>query len=84
MERAFTALLRQDGATAATAHRVLATLRSALNAAVRERLITDNPARYLKLPPGQRPHAVVWTPRRVREWRRTGNRPATSAGNPTR
>jgi site-specific recombinase XerD len=64
LDRAFTALLRQDGVTVATAHRVLATLRSALNAAVREKLISDNPVRYLKLPPGQRPHAVVWTPRR--------------------
>ena len=78
LDRAFTALLRQDGVTAATAHRVLATLRSALNAAVREELIGDNPARYLKLPPGQRPHAVVWTPRRVKEWKRTGVRPARS------
>jgi hypothetical protein len=42
---------RPSGVTVATAHRVLATLRSALNAAVREKLIGDSPARYLKLPP---------------------------------
>jgi hypothetical protein len=43
LDRAFTALLRHDGVSAATACRVLATLRSALNAAVREKLIADNP-----------------------------------------
>ena len=51
------------------------TLRSALNAAAREKLITDNPARYLQVPAGRRPHAVIWTRRRVREWQRTGDRP---------
>jgi hypothetical protein len=49
LERAFTTLLRKDGVTAATAHRVLATLRSALNAAVREKLMTDNPAERRRL-----------------------------------
>jgi hypothetical protein len=78
LDRAFTALLRQDGVTVATAHRVLATLRSALNTAVREKLIGDSPARYLQLPPARRPHAVVWTPRRVKEWKRTGVRPAVA------
>jgi integrase len=82
LDRAFTALLRRDGVTAATAHRVLATLRSALNAAVREKLIADNPGRYLKLPPARRPHAVVWTPRRVKEWRRTSVRPAVAVWTP--
>jgi len=68
--------------TAATAHRVLATLRSALNAAAREKLIADNPGRYLKLPPARRPHAVVWTPRRVKERRRTSVRPAVAVWTP--
>ena len=56
--------LFDDGMTAVTARRLFSTLRSALNAAVRERLISDNPARYLKLPKGRRPFAVVWTRRR--------------------
>lgn len=34
----------------ALARRVHATLRSALNAAVLERLLTDNPARYVQPP----------------------------------
>lgn|SRR5512146_1968300 len=48
------------------ARRLFSTLRTALNAAAREGLIPDNPARYVKLPRGARPHAVVWTKRRVR------------------
>jgi integrase len=82
LDRAFTALLRQDGVTVATAHRVLATLRSALNTAARENLIADKPVRYLELPPARRPHAVVWTPRRVKEWKRTGVRPAVAVWTP--
>jgi integrase len=74
--------LFDEGMTAATARRLFSTLRSALNAAVRERLIPDNPARYLKPPKGRRPFAVVWTKRRVREWRRTGERPVVAVWTP--
>ena len=74
--------LFDEGMTAATARRLFSTLRSALNAAVRERLIRDNPARYLKLPKGRRPFAVVWTKRRVQEWRRTGERPVVAVWTP--
>ena len=74
--------LFEEGMTPATARRLFSTLRSALNAAVRERLIPDNPARYLKLPRGRRPFAVVWTPRRVGEWKRTGIRPAVAVWTP--
>jgi hypothetical protein len=74
--------LFDEGMTAATARRLFSTLRSALNAAVRERLIRDNPARYLKLPEGRRPFAVVWTKRRVQEWRRTGERPVVAVWTP--
>ncbi|MGH3164918.1 MAG: tyrosine-type recombinase/integrase [Trebonia sp.] len=74
--------LFSEGMTAATARRLLSTLRSGLNAAVRERLIPDNPSRYLKLPKGRRPFAVVWTKRRVQEWRRTGERPVVAVWTP--
>lgn len=47
--------------TPATLRRIYATIHTALNAAIRERLIADNPARYLELPPAPRPHTVVWT-----------------------
>lgn len=39
---------------AATLQRVRATLRAALNAAIREGLIGDNPARRIELPPATR------------------------------
>jgi integrase len=74
--------LFDEGMTAATARRLFSTLRSALNAAVRERLIADNPARYVKLPRGHRPLAVVWTKRRVQQWRRTGERPVVAVWTP--
>lgn len=70
LERLFTAMV-EDGVSDATVRRVYCTIRSALNAAVRERLISDNPARYLQVPAGRRPHAVIWTSRRVKHWRRT-------------
>jgi hypothetical protein len=49
-------LLSGDPLTAATVHRVHATLRAALNAAIREALIKDNPAFDVALPQPQRPH----------------------------
>ena len=45
--------------TPATLKRIHATIRAALDAALRERLIGDNPARYVELPPARRPHAVL-------------------------
>jgi hypothetical protein len=58
----------------ATLHRICATLRGALNAAIRNDLITDNPARRIELPSRPRPHAVVWTPERVEQWQQRGVR----------
>ena len=54
-----------DPIAASTPQRVRATLRAALNAAIREGLITDNPARRVELVNPRRPHAVVWTEPRV-------------------
>jgi len=62
----------------ATIARVLATLRSALSAAVREGLITVNPA---AAGGGARPttaHAVVWTPPREHAWRSLRQRPSVA------
>jgi sigma-70-like protein len=79
----FTAIIRQHQAlgtplSAATLTRVRATLRAALNAAIRRGLITDNPAARAELPRARRPRAVVWTPYRVGQWRRSGERPAVA------
>ncbi len=52
----------------ATRQRVRATLRSALNDAIREGLIIVNPAALVKLPAGKRPKALFWTDERVERW----------------
>ncbi len=63
---------------ASTLHRIRATLRVALNAAMRHGLIEANPARNLELPPTSRPKAVVWTQPRVAHWRATGEHPTVA------
>ena len=60
---------------ASTVDRVRATLRSALNAAVREGLIAANPLAQVRLDKPVRPHPVIWTDERVEAWRRDGTRP---------
>jgi hypothetical protein len=64
--------------SAATMTRIRCTLRAALNAAMREGLITANPARLVDLPPPPRPHPVVWTAPREAAWRESGARPAVA------
>jgi integrase len=76
----FTAIIRGDAAlrrpvSAATLHRIHATLRAALNAAVRAGLIAVNPGRWPELPAAARPRPLVWTPARVELWQREGWRP---------
>ncbi|MEV2279450.1 tyrosine-type recombinase/integrase [Nocardiopsis sp. NPDC049922] len=67
-----------DRLSPATVQRVRATLRAALNAAVRERLLSSNPARGLRLDSGQAARPVVWTDQAVAEWRHGGVRPAVA------
>jgi integrase len=59
-------------------HRVLATLRKALNDAVRKhnKIIPGNPATGVELPSAQRPKARIWTPRAIAHWKTTGQRPS--------
>jgi integrase len=59
---------------AATVDRIRATMRSALNAAVREGLLPACPMAYVKVARPVRPHPVVWTDERVTAWRRGGTR----------
>jgi integrase len=61
--------------TPTTLAHIRTTLRAALNSAIREGLIRDNPARQVELPSRRRAHALVWTPGRVADWRATGIRP---------
>jgi hypothetical protein len=52
----------------ATMHRIHATLRKALNDAIRKaRLIDTNPALFVELPTAKTPRALVWTGERVAE-----------------
>ncbi|MEV6040744.1 site-specific integrase [Nonomuraea sp. NPDC052116] len=62
----------------ATVVRIHATLRTALNAAVRTRLIPLNPANGAELPRPRRPHPVVWTVGRTARWQQAGERPAVA------
>jgi integrase len=64
--------------SAASLARIRATLRCALNAAMRRGLVTANPATMIELPPQVRPHPVVWTPGRVAAWKATGERPVVA------
>jgi len=61
--------------TPSTLAHIRTTLRAALNAAVRDGVIADNPARHVELPRNPRPRPVVWTSARVAAWRATGARP---------
>lgn len=68
--------------SACTLHHVRTTLRAALNAAVREGVITSNPAARLELPTRERPYAVVWTQPRVAAWQATGDHPVVAVWTP--
>jgi integrase len=77
----FTAIARDETALghpvgAATLHRIHATLRAALNGAVRAGLIASNPGRWPELPKAARPRPQVWTPALADRWQREGWRPA--------
>ncbi|MFF8742480.1 hypothetical protein [Streptomyces californicus] len=50
---------------AATQQRIRATLRSALNSAISNQMLTFNPASHVELAPGKRPKALLWTPEQV-------------------
>ncbi|MCP2342037.1 tyrosine-type recombinase/integrase [Actinomadura rupiterrae] len=55
---------------AATKQRIRATLRSALNKAIKERRIEVNVAALVELPSGKAPKALVWTEARIAQWRK--------------
>ena len=60
----------------ASRQRIFGTLRSALNAAVKRRRIASNPCAHVDLDSAPRPKALVWTDRRVQQWRQNGRRPS--------
>ncbi|HLJ98317.1 MAG TPA: tyrosine-type recombinase/integrase [Streptosporangiaceae bacterium] len=80
VQHMFTSVIRGEAAlgrpvSAATLRRIHATLRAALNAAVRAGLIASNPGRWPELPPAARPRPQVWTPALAERWEREGWRP---------
>ena len=77
------AAARSQPLAASTLTRIHATLRAALNAAIRAGHLSANPASRAELPdPARRPRAVIWTTARIRDWRQTGNRPPVAVWTP--
>jgi integrase len=73
----FTGIIRGEAAlgypvSAATLRRIHATLRAALNGAVRAGLISVNPGRWPELPKAARARPQVWTPALTERWQRDG------------
>ena len=62
--------------------RLRATLRTALSAAGRAGLVERNAAHDVELPPGRRPHPLVWTASRTRAWRDDRVRPPVAVWTP--
>ncbi|NUS74957.1 MAG: tyrosine-type recombinase/integrase [Streptomyces sp.] len=59
----------------ATRHAIRRTLRTALNKAISEQLITFNAAAHVELGSGARPKGLLWTAERVARWQETGEKP---------
>ncbi len=80
VQQMFSAIIRGEAAlgrpvSAATLRRIHATLRAALNAAVRAGLLISNPGRWPELPAAVRPRPQVWTPALTERWQQEGWRP---------
>lgn len=75
VQAAFDAMSRIGRGSGPLSASTLTRARTALNAAVRADLLPTNPARGVELPTPDKPHPVVWTPARIRQWQETGQRP---------
>jgi site-specific recombinase XerD len=62
--------------SSATVQRVRACLRTALNDAIREGLMSSNPASNVKLPKTQQSRPLVWTEERVTEYTTSHHKPS--------
>lgn len=60
----------------ATRQAIRRTLRTALNAAIAQQMITFNAATHVELDAAARPTGLLWTPERVARWRETGEIPS--------
>lgn len=61
--------------SASSVNRVRAVLRSALSEARRQGMVGYNAAWGVRMPSGVRPHAVIWTEERIKEFEEFGIRP---------
>lgn len=62
--------------SAATMHRINATLSSFVGSGIKRGEYATNWAAMVELPAVKRAKALVWTPERVEEWKRTGMKPS--------
>lgn len=53
------------------------TLRTALNSAIAQQMITFNAASHVELDRAARPTGLLWTPERVKRWEQTGEVPSS-------
>ncbi|MBJ6633337.1 tyrosine recombinase XerC [Streptomyces sp. I5] len=60
----------------ATRHAIRRTLRTALNAAIAQQLLTFNAAAHVELGSSARPKGLLWTAERVARWRETDQVPS--------
>ncbi|MGA5668979.1 site-specific integrase [Streptomyces pseudogriseolus] len=60
----------------ATRHAIRRTLRTALNAAIAQQLLSFNAAAHVELGSSARPKGLLWTAERVARWRETGQVPS--------
>jgi integrase len=63
--------------------RIRATLRAAMNAAVRDGHLEHNPATHLDLPRARRARPVIWTDHQINLWKATGARPKVAVWTAT-
>ncbi|MDV9194803.1 tyrosine-type recombinase/integrase [Streptomyces sp. Wh19] len=59
-----------------TRQHIKAALRTALNDAIGQQIITFNPAAHVEIDPVRKPKALVWTDERVGRWEQTGEKPS--------
>ncbi|WP_444949299.1 tyrosine-type recombinase/integrase [Micromonospora ureilytica] len=83
LNEAFRAMARQrnkydEPQSASMLRHAHATLRAALNAAIRDGLLSDNPARRVELPRAIHTPAKIWTDDNIATWQETGVRPRVS------
>lgn len=60
---------------AAAVQRISVTLNSALNDAVKKRVIPYNPMQHVELEKEEAVEPLLWTPARIEQWKRTGKKP---------